>query len=65
MASLGQVSLPPEDMATVVGAAIGHAAGTALRAGRKFMKQLGVAFSREEPPERRALPPPPTLLAGD
>jgi predicted unusual protein kinase regulating ubiquinone biosynthesis (AarF/ABC1/UbiB family) len=64
LASLGQ-SLPPEDMATVVGAAVGHAAGVALRAGREFVRRIGLALSSNEPPERRALPPPPTLLAGD
>ena len=64
LSSLGQ-PLPPEDLATVVGAAVGLAAGTALRAGKQFLKRLGVALSNEEPQPRRQLPPPPTLLAGD
>jgi hypothetical protein len=64
LSSLGQ-SLPPEDVATVVGAALGHAAGTAVKAGRDFVRRIGLALSNGESSERRALPPPPTLLAGD
>ena len=64
LASLGQ-PLPPEDVATIVGAAVGHAAGVALRAGREFVKRIGLALSNGETPKPRELPPAPTLLAGD
>jgi hypothetical protein len=64
LASLGQ-PLPPEDIATVVGAAVGHAAGTALRAGREFIRKIGLALSNGEAPKPRELPTTPTLLAGD
>ncbi|HEY5546612.1 MAG TPA: AarF/UbiB family protein [Gemmatimonadaceae bacterium] len=64
LVSLGQGELPPVDLPTVVGAALGHAAGQAVRAGKEFVKRLGRALSPEESlphrPER-----PPTLLAGD
>jgi predicted unusual protein kinase regulating ubiquinone biosynthesis (AarF/ABC1/UbiB family) len=65
LTSLGQGSMPPVDIATVVGAAMGHAAGTALKAGREFVRRLGAALSagNGEIPEKRSLPP--TLLAGD
>lgn len=67
LVSLGQGELPPVDLPTVVGAALGHAAGTALRAGREFVKRLSGALSEPEGPlhRDRSLPPPPTLLAGD
>ncbi len=64
LASLGQ-PLPPEDIATVVGAAVGLAAGTAVRAGREFMRRIGVALSNGEVSNPRELPNKPTLLAGD
>lgn len=64
LVSLGQGELPPLDLPTVVGAALGHAAGKAVRAGREFVKRLGMALSTDDGapqrPER-----PPTLLAGD
>jgi predicted unusual protein kinase regulating ubiquinone biosynthesis (AarF/ABC1/UbiB family) len=64
LVSLGQGDLPPVDLPTVVGAALGLAAGKAVKAGREFMRRLGLSFSSsdEEPVERRR---PPTLLAGD
>jgi predicted unusual protein kinase regulating ubiquinone biosynthesis (AarF/ABC1/UbiB family) len=66
LASLGQGELPPVDLPTVVGAALGHAAGKAVRAGREFVKRLGIALSNGEGEARRdRLPRPPTLLAGD
>jgi predicted unusual protein kinase regulating ubiquinone biosynthesis (AarF/ABC1/UbiB family) len=40
MASLGDGSLPGLDLPTVVGAALGHAAGVAVRAGREFIRNL-------------------------
>lgn len=63
LVSLGQGELPPVDIPTVVGAALGHAAGKAVRAGREFVRRLGLGL-RGEPgqPEHRH---PPTLLAGD
>ena len=60
LVSLGQGELPPVDLPTVVGAALGLAAGKAVKAGREFFKRLGLGFSRDDD-ERR----PPTLLAGD
>lgn len=65
LVSLGQGELPPVDLPTVVGAALGHAAGTALRAGREFVRRLGFVISSPDgvPPADRRLPP--TLLAGD
>ena len=64
LVSLGQGELPPVDLPTVVGAALGLAAGKAVKVGREFMKRLGLGFSRddEESSDRRR---PPTLLAGD
>lgn len=63
LVSLGQGDLPPVDLPTVVGAALGHAAGVAVRAGREFARRLGFAFGDDEQaPDRRR---PPTLLAGD
>ena len=64
LVSLGQGELPPLDLPTVVGAALGHAAGKAVRAGREFVKRLGMALSTngdERPRPQRT----PTLLAGD
>jgi len=65
LVSLGQGELPPVDLPTVVGAALGLAAGTALRAGREFVRRLGSTFSSDDrkSDDRRTLPP--TLLAGD
>ena len=62
--SLGQGELPPVDLPTVVGAALGLAAGKAVKAGREFMKRLGIGFAGDDhtPSDRRR---PPTLLAGD
>ena len=40
--------LPPEDVATIVGAAVGHAAGMAVRAGRDFIRRIGLALSNGE-----------------
>jgi predicted unusual protein kinase regulating ubiquinone biosynthesis (AarF/ABC1/UbiB family) len=60
LVSLGQGPLPPLDLPTVVGAALGHAAGRAVKAGREFMRRIGLVTG-EEP----AAPRPPTLLAGD
>jgi predicted unusual protein kinase regulating ubiquinone biosynthesis (AarF/ABC1/UbiB family) len=63
LVSLGQGELPPVDLPTVVGAALGLAAGTAVKAGREFMKRLGLGFGGDvQPADRRR---PPTLLAGD
>ncbi len=64
LVSLGQGELPPVDLPTVVGAALGLAAGKAVKVGREFMKRLGVSFGSDDdaPVERRR---PPTLLAGD
>jgi hypothetical protein len=62
LVSLGQGELPPVDLPTVVGAALGLAAGTAVKAGREFMKRLGLGFGDVQPADRRR---PPTLLAGD
>jgi predicted unusual protein kinase regulating ubiquinone biosynthesis (AarF/ABC1/UbiB family) len=64
LVSLGQGELPPLDLPTVVGAALGHYAGVAVRAGREFVRRLGLAKD-DEPRNQRSLPPPPTLLAGD
>jgi predicted unusual protein kinase regulating ubiquinone biosynthesis (AarF/ABC1/UbiB family) len=64
LASLGQGELPPLDTATVVGAALGHAAGVAVKAGREFIRKLGW-FGSEPPPHEQKRLPPPTLLAGD
>jgi predicted unusual protein kinase regulating ubiquinone biosynthesis (AarF/ABC1/UbiB family) len=64
LVSLGQGELPPVDLPTVVGAALGLAAGKAVKAGREFMKRIGLAFSAEEPAIERTKRPP-TLLAGD
>jgi predicted unusual protein kinase regulating ubiquinone biosynthesis (AarF/ABC1/UbiB family) len=61
LVSLGQSELPPLDMATVVGAALGHAAGVAVKAGRDFVRRL---FGSDDNHDVRKLPPP-TLLAGD
>ena len=65
LVSLGQGEFPPVDLPTVVGAALGLAAGTALRAGREFVKRLGQALSNGDDLEQRERPRPPTLLAGD
>jgi predicted unusual protein kinase regulating ubiquinone biosynthesis (AarF/ABC1/UbiB family) len=64
LVSLGQGEFPPLDLPTVVGAALGHAAGKAVRAGREFVKRLGMALSTngDAPPRPQR---PPTLLAGD
>jgi hypothetical protein len=64
LSSLGQGELPGLDMPTVVGAALGHYAGQAVRMGRQFMRRLGSVLTGEKPDsiERRN---PPTLLAGD
>src|SRR5688572_12001227 len=43
--SLGQGALPPVDLPTVVGAALGHYAGKAVKAGRDLMKRFGLALS--------------------
>ena len=64
LVSLGQGELPPVDLPTVVGAALGLAAGTAVRAGREFVRRLGFALSNGDNEQRRP-PRPPTLLAGD
>jgi predicted unusual protein kinase regulating ubiquinone biosynthesis (AarF/ABC1/UbiB family) len=64
LVSLGQGELPPVDLPTVVGAALGLAAGKAVKAGREFMKRLGAAFSDGDASEDRSRRPP-TLLAGD
>jgi ubiquinone biosynthesis protein len=64
LASLGQGELPPLDMPTVVGAALGHYAGKAVKAGRDFVRRIGRVLSDSDGPvdETRR---PPTLLAGD
>lgn len=62
LASLGQGELPPVDLPTVVGAALGHAVGVAVRAGREFARRLGLVANDGE---QKRLPAPPTLLAGD
>jgi len=65
LVSLGQGELPPVDLPTVVGAALGLAAGKAVKAGREFMRRLGLGFPSDDddaPSDRRR---PPTLLAGD
>lgn len=62
LVSLGQGELPPVDLPTVVGAALGHYAGVAVRAGRDFARRLGLGPSNNDD---RALPQRPTLLAGD
>ena len=62
--SLGQTELPPVDLPTVVGAALGLAAGKAVKAGREFMKRLGSVLSDGNGDAER-LKRPPTLLAGD
>jgi len=62
LVSLGQGELPPVDLPTVVGAALGHYAGVAVRAGRDFARRLGLGPSNSDD---RALPHRPTLLAGD
>lgn len=64
LVSLGQGELPPLDMATVVGAALGHAAGVAVKASRDFARKLGL-FGSEPPPLAEQKRLPPTLLAGD
>jgi hypothetical protein len=64
LVSLGQGELPPMDLPTVVGAALGLAAGKAVKAGREFMKRLGLGFSGDDS-ESVTRRPPPTLLAGD
>ncbi|HEX6317079.1 MAG TPA: AarF/UbiB family protein [Gemmatimonadaceae bacterium] len=61
LVSLGQGTLPPLDLPTVVGAALGHAAGKAVKAGRDFIKRIGQVFDDDRGPRER----PPTLLAGD
>jgi len=65
LVSLGQGELPPVDLPTVVGAALGHAAGTALRAGREFVRRLGWALSNGNDVAQPERTRPPTLLAGD
>jgi predicted unusual protein kinase regulating ubiquinone biosynthesis (AarF/ABC1/UbiB family) len=64
LASLGQGPMPAVDLPTVVGAALGLAAGKAVKAGREFVRRLGSALGSPEAP---AVPAkrPPTLLAGD
>ena len=64
LVSLGQGELPPVDLPTVVGAALGLAAGKAVKVGREFIKRLGLGFSGDDdsPSDRQR---PPTLLAGD
>ena len=64
LVSLGQGELPPVDLPTVVGAALGLAAGKAVRAGREFMKRIGQVFSDESSALEKTRRPP-TLLAGD
>ena len=64
LVSLGQGEMPPVDLPTVVGAALGLAAGTAVRAGREFVRRLGLALANNDNAQRRP-PRPPTLLAGD
>ena len=73
LVSLGQGELPPLDLPTVVGAALGHAAGKAVKAGREFAKRLGLVLSDgngavQRPDGNGAVQRParpPTLLAGD
>lgn len=80
MASLSnEAGQSPVDMATVVGAALGHVAGLAVKAGREWLGTLFAAASRDdqvvslasrrgEPATpRRSAPPTPdrTLAAGD
>lgn len=60
-ASLGQGELPPVDLPTVVGAALGHAVGVAVRTGRDLARRLGLVGDGASPPRA----PRPTLLAGD
>jgi predicted unusual protein kinase regulating ubiquinone biosynthesis (AarF/ABC1/UbiB family) len=62
LVSLGQGELPPMPLETVVGAALGLAAGQAVRAGRDFVKRLGTMFSKDPEKPNAKLP---TLLAGD
>ncbi len=64
LVSLGQGELPPVDLPTVVGAALGHYAGKAVKAGRDFMKRLGSALG-DGPEVVERSQRPPTLLAGD
>jgi predicted unusual protein kinase regulating ubiquinone biosynthesis (AarF/ABC1/UbiB family) len=60
--SLGQGESLPVDLPTVVGAALGYAAGRAVRAGRELARRLGLIDGRDD---HRPRLPPPTLLAGD
>lgn len=64
LASLGQGPMPEVDLPTVVGAALGLAAGKAVKAGREFVRRIGSVLGATEElpvPAKR----PPTLLAGD
>ncbi len=64
LASLGQGELPPIDLPSAVGAALGHAAGTAVRTGREIARRLGQVLSGDgRSGHGRKLPP--TLMAGD
>ncbi len=63
LASLGQGPIPV-DLPTVVGTALGLAAGKAVKAGRDLVRRLGNVLAPQDPvplPAKR----PPTLLAGD
>ncbi|MEO6444611.1 MAG: AarF/UbiB family protein [Gemmatimonadaceae bacterium] len=57
----------PVDMATVVGAALGHAAGLAVKAGREFFTRLldDSRVRRREEPATPRLAPPPVSPGGD
>lgn len=50
LVSLGQRDLPPADLPTVVGAALGLAAGKAVKAGREFVKRIGTVFPGDSQP---------------
>lgn len=64
LVSLGQGTLPPIDLETVVGAALGLAAGRAVKAGRDFVKRIGTIISGG-PLKPNDTSRVPTLLAGD
>jgi predicted unusual protein kinase regulating ubiquinone biosynthesis (AarF/ABC1/UbiB family) len=73
LVSLGRAELPPLDLPSLVGAALGHAAGYVVRAGRELVARLaraGVAPPSRLPPGSSAVDPEapdrrPMLLAGD
>jgi predicted unusual protein kinase regulating ubiquinone biosynthesis (AarF/ABC1/UbiB family) len=70
LVSLGRGELPPVDLATVVGAALGHAAGLVVRTGREWADRLAAGLRGFTGPATDTAHGahgrlPPTLLAGD